>query len=113
MLRHVLSVIALAVMLGVLALALPGRAEAAEHDHHAAMAEHRRDGGVAAAPEESAPNHGDHDCHCVSAMCSSVLEPSFSGLSIVSHHALRHDRPAAADACPLASVDPPPRPPRA
>lgn len=125
--RHLLSVFALAVMLGLLALAGAGRAEAADHAHHgpdvaqhqqhqqhqhhdAAAAAEPRDG---AAPEQpSGPHHGGQ-CHCVSAACAPVLEPRLASLAVLVHRPLRHDHPAGSEASPLASVDPPPRPPRA
>ncbi len=112
--RHVLSVVVLAVLLGLLAFALPGRAEAAEHDAPVVMAEqHQHHNAVMADPGDETPDHADHNCHCISAMCSPVVEPSLAALSIRSPHRVHHDRPVAADARPLASVDPPPRPPRA
>lgn len=118
MARHLLSVIALALVLGVVAFV--GTAEAAGHDHHpAAMAGHHQHGAMAEADSDAPPEgdpgplHGAH-CHCVSAVCAPAIEPGLSSLTtVLAQKPLRHGLPAGLKVSPLASVDPPPRPPRA
>lgn len=100
----------------VLALVWSAPAAAMEHDHgdHAAVhhAQHHADAAQPAAHDPAQPHNGF--CHCLSALCASVLEARAPMLAVTPiAQPLHHDRPAAHLARPLASVDPPPEPPRA
>lgn len=106
---------ALALILTLLFFASP--VAAAEHgDHHGVTGQHQ---GHHAQPATDAPQpHGgaqshSGNCHCISVLCVPALGtvPPVLGAVRVAQP-LRHDRPTAVLARPLASVDPPPEPPR-
>lgn len=105
---------ALALVLAVVAFALPAPADAAPMDHeiHHEMADHGAhdctdcddDGG-------RDMSHMGHGCHCVSAVCTPVMPPS--GFGLVARELPDLPKPAALfDAKALASVAPPAEPPR-
>lgn len=110
---------ALALLLAVMAFALPGQAEAApmNHAHHAAdvahghdMAGHQCDECDEQAPADHAAHMG-HGCHCVSAACTPVMPPQAASVATRAPADVLSPWPVS-DAEALASVDPPSEPPR-
>jgi hypothetical protein len=104
---------ALAFLLALVTFALPDRAEAAPMDHgaHHSM-NHDLDCGDCPSDDGRDATHMGHGCHCVSAACTPVLPPI--GLGMTLRQPAEVLEPAIVfDATALASVDPPPRPPRA
>lgn len=111
----------LAVVLAALTFAVGGRAEAAEHDHHAmdhAQAEHAHTQ-HAVADHDTADHKGtDHKginhsggCHCMSAACTLALPVAVPDYYVWMPRS-RHAVPGALAALALAGVDPPAEPPR-
>lgn len=104
---------ALAFLLALMAFVMPDRAEAAPMDHGAHHGEQMApDCDDCPADAGGGISHMGHGCHCVSAACTPVLPPS--GLGMILRQPAELVEPAPAfDAKALASVDPPPEPPRA
>ncbi|MEO5337016.1 MAG: hypothetical protein H7841_09000 [Magnetospirillum sp. WYHS-4] len=106
-----------ALLLGVLFLVLPGRAEAHDHGNHghgAAMADEQAM--PAASPKGDLDGHcgGQGDgCCCVTAYCHAPLLTERAAVALPIPLALVLPLPTEAGLRALADEGPPPRPPRA